>query len=104
MGGATFPTHVKLSPPEEKPIDTLILNGVECEPYLTADHRLMLEETERILEGIDILLKVLGIKRALIGIEANKPDAIAARKRPAPGATSKCRPWRSNIRRARRNS
>jgi len=76
LGGATFPTHVKLSPPADKPIDTLILNGVECEPFLTADHRLMLEETERIFDGIDILRKILGITRAVIGIEANKPDAI----------------------------
>ncbi len=76
MGGATFPTHVKLSPPADKQIDTLILNGVECEPYLTADHRMMLEATEQILDGIDILRKVLGIERAVIGIEANKPDAI----------------------------
>lgn len=76
LGGATFPAHVKLSPPADKPIDTLILNGVECEPFLTADHRLMLEESERILDGIDILRKILGIKRAVIGIEANKPDAI----------------------------
>ncbi|MCF6179746.1 MAG: electron transport complex subunit RsxC [Geopsychrobacter sp.] len=76
MGGATFPAHVKLSPPPEKKIDTLILNGVECEPYLTADHRMMIEATERILDGIKILLTVLGIERAVIGIEANKPDAI----------------------------
>lgn len=76
MGGATFPAHVKLSPPEGKTIDTLILNGVECEPFLTADHRLMLEETERIIDGIKILRKVLGIERAVIGIEMNKPDAI----------------------------
>ncbi|WP_298037820.1 electron transport complex subunit RsxC [uncultured Desulfuromonas sp.] len=76
MGGATFPTHVKLCPPEEKPIDTLVLNGVECEPYLTADHRLMLEETEKVLDGIDILRRVLGVSRAIVGIEANKPDAI----------------------------
>ncbi|HEX9777446.1 MAG TPA: electron transport complex subunit RsxC [Geopsychrobacteraceae bacterium] len=76
MGGATFPTHVKLSPPEDKKIDTLIINGVECEPFLTADHRLMLEESERIFDGIDILRKILGIERAVIGIEANKPDAI----------------------------
>ncbi|TYO95461.1 electron transport complex protein RnfC [Geothermobacter ehrlichii] len=76
MGGATFPTHVKLSPPPEKPIDTLILNGVECEPYLTADHRLMLEESERILDGIAILQKILGVERTFLGIEANKPDAI----------------------------
>lgn len=77
LGGATFPTHVKLSPPADKPIDTLILNGVECEPFLTADHRLMLEESERIIDGIKILLKILGISKAVIGIEANKPDAIA---------------------------
>nr|WP_245554986.1 electron transport complex subunit RsxC [Geopsychrobacter electrodiphilus] len=83
MGGATFPTHVKLSPPPEKQIDTLILNGVECEPYLTADHRMMLEDTERILDGVEILLKVLGIKRAVIGIEANKPDAIETMTRAA---------------------
>jgi len=77
MGGATFPAHVKLSPPAEKPIDTLVLNGVECEPYLTADHRLMLEQSERMLDGIAILQKVLGVKQTLLGIEANKPDAIA---------------------------
>ncbi|PLX97967.1 MAG: electron transport complex subunit RsxC [Desulfuromonas sp.] len=76
MGGATFPAHVKLSPPEEKPIDTLILNGVECEPYLTADHRLMLEEPDRIMRGIVILRKILGVDRIYIGIESNKPDAI----------------------------
>lgn len=78
MGGATFPAHVKLSPPDDKPIDTLILNGVECEPYLTADHRLMLEQVEAVLGGIAILQKILGVKRTCIGIEANKPDAIAA--------------------------
>jgi Na+-translocating ferredoxin:NAD+ oxidoreductase subunit C len=77
MGGATFPTHVKLSPPAEKPIDTLILNGVECEPYLTADHRLMLEATAQLLDGIAILRRVLGLSKVLVGIEANKPDAIA---------------------------
>jgi len=76
MGGATFPAHVKLSPPEEKPIDTLILNGVECEPFLTADHRLMLEESQRILDGIAVLQKILGVKQTYLGIEANKPDAI----------------------------
>jgi len=76
LGGATFPAHVKLSPPEGKIIDTLILNGVECEPYLTADHRLMLEETERLIDGVTILKRVLGVERAFIGIEANKPDAI----------------------------
>jgi len=77
MGGATFPTHVKLSPPKERPIDTLILNGAECEPYLTADHRLMLEESERLVRGVEVLRRVLGVNKVLIGIEANKPDAIA---------------------------
>jgi len=76
MGGATFPAHVKLSPPAEKPIDTLIINGVECEPYLTADHRLMLEEPEKILDGMLILKRALGAGRVLLGIEANKPDAL----------------------------
>lgn len=85
MGGATFPTHVKLTPPENKPIHTLIINGVECEPYLTADHRLMLEETARVLDGIAILKKVLGVERALVGIEANKPDAIEVMKKACAG-------------------
>lgn len=76
MGGATFPTHVKLSPPKEKPIDHVIINGVECEPFLTADHRLMLESPEEILGGLKILMKVLGVSRGAIGIELNKPDAI----------------------------
>ena len=77
MGGATFPTHVKLTPPVDKPINTLILNGVECEPYLTADHRLMLEQQGRLLQGIALIRRALGVERAIIGIEANKPDAIA---------------------------
>lgn len=77
MGGAAFPTHVKLSPPPDKKINTFILNGAECEPFLTADHRLMLERPNEILEGIRIILKVLGCKNGYIGIEKNKPDAIA---------------------------
>jgi len=76
MGGAAFPAHVKLSPPSEKPIDTLIINGVECEPFLTADHRLMLEKSDDILKGIKIIMKILNVRRAIIGIEKNKPDAI----------------------------
>lgn len=76
MGGAAFPTHVKLSPPPSKKIDTLILNGAECEPYLTADHRLMLEKPDKILEGAAILAKILGVRNIFIGIENNKPDAI----------------------------
>lgn len=76
LGGAAFPTHVKLSPPKEKPIDVVILNGAECEPYLTADYRLMIEKTEEVVEGLKILMKILQVKRGIIGIEDNKPDAI----------------------------
>lgn len=76
LGGATFPSHVKLSIPEGKKCNTLIINGVECEPYLTSDHRLMLEKGEEILIGISILMKALKVKDALIGIENNKQDAI----------------------------
>jgi len=78
MGGAAFPTHVKLSPPEEKPIDTAILNGAECEPYLTSDHRLMLEATDDIVKGFRLIIKALGAKRGYIGVESNKPDAAKA--------------------------
>lgn len=76
LGGAAFPTHVKLSPPKETTVDTLIINGVECEPYLTSDHRLMVERSREVVEGVRILLKVLGVRRAYIAIEKNKPDAI----------------------------
>ncbi len=76
LGGAGFPTHVKLSPPSNAKVDTLVLNGAECEPYLTTDHRLMLEYPEKIVEGAKIILKVLGIKQCVIGIELNKVDAI----------------------------
>ncbi len=85
MGGATFPTHVKLSPPSGKPIDTVILNGAECEPYLTADHRVMSEHPEAVVDGLIIVKKILGAKRAVIGIETNKPDAIDAIKKAASG-------------------
>jgi len=77
MGGATFPTHVKLSPPPEKSIKSIIVNGAECEPYITADDRLMLEETDRILRGLKTMMQVLSVKRAYIAIEENKPQAIA---------------------------
>ncbi len=75
LGGAGFPTHVKLSPPEGKKIEMLIINGAECEPYLTIDHRMMLEKTEEILEGIRIILKILSTEKAIIAIEENKMDA-----------------------------
>lgn len=83
MGGAAFPAHVKLSPPPEKTIDTLVVNGAECEPYLTADHRLMLERTEAVLEGAAIAARILDVDRIFVGIENNKPDAIAAMKKAA---------------------
>jgi electron transport complex protein RnfC len=76
LGGAAFPTHVKLSPPEGKNIDTVILNGAECEPYLTADHRLMLDYPGEIIAGLKVMMNVLGAERGFIGIEGNKPDAI----------------------------
>lgn len=78
MGGAGFPTHVKLSPPSNKTIDTLIINGAECEPYLTADHRLMVERTEHLLTGILILKKIVNASNCFIGIEENKVDACQA--------------------------
>ncbi len=77
MGGATFPTHIKLTVPAGKKCDMLIINGVECEPYLTADHRLMLEKGAEVLTGTAIIMKALGVEKAVIGIEANKPDAIS---------------------------
>ncbi len=76
MGGATFPTHVKLSPPEDKPIDTIIINGTECEPYLTSDHRIMIEQPEKLVYGTKAIMKTVNCQTAYIGIEANKPDAI----------------------------
>ncbi|MCP4675842.1 MAG: electron transport complex subunit RsxC [Deltaproteobacteria bacterium] len=85
MGGAAFPTHVKLSPPKEKPIDAVILNGAECEPFLTSDHRVMLERPDDVITGLAIVQKVLGASKAIIGIEQNKPDAIEAITKAAQG-------------------
>ncbi len=76
LGGAAFPTSVKLSPPEGKEIDTVILNGSECEPYITADHRLMLEQPDKIVKGMRIIMNVLDVNKGFIGIEDNKKDAI----------------------------
>jgi electron transport complex protein RnfC len=80
LGGATFPSHVKLSVPQGKKAEYLIVNGVECEPYLTADHTLMMEKSEEIMVGIRIMMKALDVEKAIIGIENNKPDAIAKLK------------------------
>ncbi len=77
MGGACFPTHVKLSPPPGSKPQWVIINAVECEPYLTADHRLMLEHADEILVGVELLMKAVNVKKAYIGIEENKPDAIS---------------------------
>jgi electron transport complex protein RnfC len=75
LGGAAFPTHVKLKVPEGRTIDTLILNGAECEPFLTTDHRVMLEQRDDIFTGIRYLRRITGAGRVIIGVEANKPDA-----------------------------
>jgi electron transport complex protein RnfC len=76
LGGATFPTHVKLVPPKGMKAEVLLINGVECEPYLTSDHRLMLEKADEILIGTKLLMKALKVEKAVVGIENNKPDAI----------------------------
>ncbi|MCK5129167.1 MAG: electron transport complex subunit RsxC [Clostridiales bacterium] len=81
MGGATFPSHVKLMLPRGKKAEYLIVNGAECEPYITCDHRLMLEDPESIIEGIKVVMKALGVKKTIIGIEDNKPDAIKILKK-----------------------
>lgn len=78
MGGASFPTHVKLTPPKDAPINAVILNAAECEPYITADHRLMVEQSEKIVFGLKVFQKALGAEKAYIGIENNKPDAVDA--------------------------
>lgn len=76
LGGAAFPTHVKLARNDEKPIDTLMVNGCECEPYLTCDYRMMLETPNPILVGAQLMARAIGAKRIIVGIEANKPDAV----------------------------
>jgi len=86
MGGATFPTVVKLSPPKEKQIDAVLINGAECEPYLTADYRLMVERPKEVIEGLKILMKILGVQKGYVGIENNKPDAVAKMKEAASGS------------------
>ena len=92
MGGATFPTHVKLSPPKGKIIDTVLLNGAECEPYLTADHRLMLEFPDDIVRGHLLIGKTLGAGRLGICIEKNKPDAIEVLQKRVEGTGIKVHP------------
>ena len=80
MGGAAFPTHIKLSPPPGKKAEFLLVNGAECEPYLTSDYRIMLEYSEEILIGVKLMMAALGVKKAYVGIEENKPKAIKKMK------------------------
>lgn len=90
LGGAAFPTHVKLKVPEGKHIDTVLVNGCECEPYLTTDHRVMAEQPREVVHGARIVMKALGAARTILGVEDNKPDAIAALRaavRDTPGIT-----------------
>jgi electron transport complex protein RnfC len=86
MGGATFPTHVKLTVPKGKTAEYLVINGVECEPFLTADHSLMMNRTEEIFSGIQLLMRGLGVDKAIVGIENNKPDAIEKMKQVVQGS------------------
>jgi electron transport complex protein RnfC len=83
LGGAAFPSDVKLSPPKEKPIDTVIINGAECEPYLTADHRLMIERADEIISGLRLIMKTLNVTKGYVGIEDNKPEAVESMKKAA---------------------
>lgn len=89
MGGATFPTHVKLNPPQDKKITTVIINGAECEPYLTSDHRIMLENYDEVILGLKIIMYRFGITDGHIAVEENKPDAIAVLKSKTAGENIK---------------
>ena len=84
LGGAAFPSHIKLSVPEEKSVETLIVNGCECEPYLSCDHRIMLENTDDLLRGIKYAMQATGTSKAIIGIEDNKMDAVKTIKEKLP--------------------
>ena len=83
LGGATFPTHVKLSPPKDKPVDAVILNGAECEPFLSADHRVMLEDADAVVDGLRIAAQIVGARQMLIGVEDDKPDAAESLQKAA---------------------
>jgi len=88
LGGATFPSHVKYAPVEGKKVETVILNGIECEPFLTADHRLMLERSQRIVAGLLYIMRSVGCGRGVIAIEDNKMDAVAALQQAAASASN----------------
>ena len=91
LGGAAFPTHVKLSPPKDKKIEYLLINGAECEPYLTGDHRMMVEKPQDVIDGARIAARILGAEHVKIGVERNKPDAISALKAHAGKYAEVCR-------------
>ena len=95
MGGAAFPSHVKLSVPPGKVVDTLIINGAECEPYLTADHRLMAEFPRKVIDGAAIMGKILNVSKIIIGVEDNKPDAIISLEAAAEGTAVKVQPLKT---------
>ncbi len=88
LGGATFPSHVKLRPPAETPVTDVFVNGAECEPYVTVDHRLMLEQTAQLVEGLRMVMHIVGAQNGYIAVEENKPDAIAALQEAASGESS----------------
>ena len=77
LGGASFPTHIKFNPKNIDDVHTLIVNGAECEPFITSDHRTMLEDTDDLISGMQLAMKYIGLDQGYIGIEENKPDAIA---------------------------
>ena len=89
IGGAGFPSHVKLKPPSSNPVDMLLLNGAECEPYITADHRQMVEHGREIVDGARIICRILGVNKCRIGIEANKPDALKIMSEAAEAVSNK---------------
>lgn len=97
LGGAAFPTHVKLSPPKEKPVNSVILNGAECEPYLACDNRLMAEKPKEILKGLEIIVKILGVKDVYIAIEDNKLSAIHAMRKALRESKLSESPYRAGI-------
>ncbi len=85
LGGATFPAHVKLSPPPDMPVTDVFINGTECEPFVTVDHRLMIERTEDIIDGLRLIMRIVGASNGYVGIELNKPDAVEAFERALAG-------------------
>jgi len=88
LGGATFPSHVKLKPPPDTPVTDVFINAAECEPYVTVDHRLMLERTDDLLDGLRLVMRIVGAERGYVAVEQNKPDAIEALGRAASGETA----------------